>query len=57
MFTLGTIYWKEFYEDIKEEITPDIPETLGKSAHMTCFVDANHAGNVVSQLSHTGVLI
>ena len=48
VFTLGTIYWKEFYEDIKEEITPDMPEPLGKSAHMTCFVDDNHYFNVVT---------
>ena len=30
---------------------------LGKSAHMTCFVDSNHAGNIVTRFSHTGVLI
>ena len=30
---------------------------LGKSAHMTCFVDSNHAGNIVTRFSHTGFLI
>ena len=34
-----------------------MPETLGKSAHKTCFVDANHAGKVVTWLLHTSVLI
>ena len=32
-------------------------EPLDKSSHMICIVDANHAGKVVTQSSHTGVLI
>ena len=40
-----------------EELPPSIPVALGRSVHTTCFVDANHAGNVVTRLSHTGVLI
>ena len=34
-----------------------MPEPLGKCVHTTCFVDANHAGNVVTRRSHTGILI
>ena len=57
VFASGKTDWKDFYEDIEEELPPGMPEPLGKSAHSTCFVDANHAGNVVTRRSHTGVLI
>ena len=40
-----------------EDLPPGMPEPLGKSVHTTCFVDADHAGNVVTRQSHTGVLI
>ena len=49
--------WKDFYGDMEEELPPKVPKPLGKSVHMTYFVDANHAGNVVTRKSHTGVLI
>jgi hypothetical protein len=56
-FASGKTDWKDFYGDVEEELPPGMPEPLGKSAHTTCFVDANHAGNVVTRRSHTGVLI
>jgi hypothetical protein len=34
-----------------------MPEPLGSSINMTAFVDANHAGNVVTRRSHTGIII
>ena len=34
-----------------------MPEPLGNAVDITCFVDANHAGNVVTRRSHTGILI
>ena len=49
--------WKEFYGNIKEELPPGMPEPMGKNSHMACFVDAVHAGNVVTRRSHIGVLI
>ena len=49
--------WKEFYGDIEEEDPPHMPEPLGRSVRMSCFVDANHAGNVITRRSHTGILI
>ena len=56
-FASGKTDWKDFYGDITEELPPGMPEALGKSVHTTCFVDANHAGNVVTLRSHTGILI
>jgi hypothetical protein len=49
--------WTEFYGDVKEEMPPQMPEPLGSSINMTAFVDANHAGNVVTRRSHTGIII
>ena len=46
--------WTDFYGDIKEDILADMPEPLGVSVKITAFVDANHAGNVVTRRSQTG---
>jgi hypothetical protein len=35
----------------------DAPKPRGKSVTMTCFVDADHAGCLVTRRSHTGVII
>ena len=32
-------------------------EPLGGSVFITCFVDADHAGNRVTQRSHTDIII
>jgi hypothetical protein len=34
-----------------------MPTPLGKPVCISCFVDANHAGNVITRRSHTGILI
>jgi hypothetical protein len=49
--------WSEFYGDVIEELPPKMPKPLGNLVNITCFVDANHAGNVVTHHSHTGILI
>ena len=49
--------WSEFYPDAREEDPPGMPEPLGKAMKMACFVDSNHAGNVVTRRSHTGIMI
>jgi hypothetical protein len=49
--------WCEFYRDAKEAIPPNAPEARGNDVIITCFVDANHAGNVIDRRSQTGVLI
>jgi hypothetical protein len=40
-----------------EEPPPRMPEPRGKAVDITCFVDADHAGNVATRRSHTGILI
>ena len=49
--------WSGFYPDAKEEIPPDAPEPLGKPVQITVFVDSDHAGDLVTRRSRTGVLV
>lgn len=49
--------WKPFYGDVKEEEPNDMPMPLGLPVNIACFVDANHAGNVITRRSHTGIII
>ena len=43
--------------DLHQEPPPDMLEPLGNLVTTSCFVDANHAGNVVMHYSHTEILI
>ena len=50
--------WHDFYGDVSEEMPPNMPEPKGKSVVGSCFVDGNHAGNVIThRRSYTGILI
>jgi hypothetical protein len=49
--------WTDFYGDVKEVLPPNMPEPLGKPVTMTAFVDADHAGNLATRRSQTGILI
>ena len=49
--------WEDFYGDIREEIPPNMPEPLGKAMSLSAFVDADHAGNLVTRRSQTGFFI
>jgi hypothetical protein len=40
--------WTNFYMDARESIPPNAPEPRGNSVVMSCFVDANHAGDKVT---------
>jgi hypothetical protein len=48
--------WKGFYPDAVEEIPSNVPKPRGKPMQMTIFVDADHAGDVVTRQSLNGVL-
>jgi hypothetical protein len=49
--------WMDFYGNVNEIIPPNAPPPRGKSFVISCFVDADHAGNLVTRCSHTGILI
>jgi hypothetical protein len=45
------------YESLKEELPSDMPESHGQSMIMHVFVDADHAGDLVTQRSRTGFIV
>jgi hypothetical protein len=49
--------WTDFYGDVTEELPPNMPKPRGHPVTISAFVDANHAGNVVTRRSHTGIFI
>ena len=49
--------WVEFYGNVEEEDPPHMPVPLGKPVVISAFVDADHAGNVITRRSHTGIII
>jgi len=49
--------WKNFYGDMKEEIPDNIPEPLGKEFIISCYVDADHAGDKITRRSRTGYAV
>lgn len=50
-------YMTELYPDAVQTMPYDMPEPLGAAVNITCFVDADHAGNKVTRRSHTGIII
>jgi Reverse transcriptase (RNA-dependent DNA polymerase) len=49
--------WLDFYGDIQEEIPPEMPPPLGSEVRISCFDDADHASDLASRRSHSGILI
>jgi hypothetical protein len=49
--------WVEFYPDSGEEIPKDIPAEKGPRVRMTVYVDADHAHDLVTRRSITGILV
>jgi hypothetical protein len=49
--------WMEFYPDAGEEIPKDLPPEKGPKVRMTVYVDADHAHDLVTRRSITGILV
>jgi hypothetical protein len=49
--------WHVFYQGAVEPIPGDTPEPHGNLVSTHCFVDADHAGNVVAHCSQSGILL
>ena len=56
-FVVADQSWTEFYPDASEELPHDMPIPKGKVVRTTCYVDADHAHDVVTRRSVTGVLL
>jgi hypothetical protein len=50
-------HWMEFYPDVGEEIPKDLPPEKGPRVRMTVYVDADHAHDLVTRRSITGILV
>ena len=48
--------WSEFYPDCEEEIPHDMPTPKGKPVRLTVYVDADHAHDLVTRRSVTGIV-
>ena len=49
--------WKEFYPDTEEKLPPNAPLPRGNSVKLAAYVDADHAGNLITRRSHSGIII
>jgi hypothetical protein len=49
--------WMEFYPDACEEIPKDLPPEKGPRVRMTVYVDSDHAHDLVTRRSITGILV
>ena len=49
--------WKDFYPGAEEAIPTNMPEPRGKDVDLRLFVDADHAGDMVTRRSRTGFFI
>ena len=50
-------FMKELYPDAVEYRPQNAPKPKGKKVQLTCFVDADHAGDQITRRSRTGILI
>jgi hypothetical protein len=48
--------WTSFYPNAKEVLPSNMPEPRGNPIQESIFVDSDHAGDVVSRRSRTGIL-
>ena len=48
--------WADFYVEVAEEDSPRMPEPLGEPVPTSTFVESDHASNVVTRRSHTGII-
>ena len=47
----------DFYRDAGEQVENDMPPPWGHAVSTHCFVDADHASNMVTRISQKGILI
>ena len=49
--------WSVRYSDADPLIPDNCPKGLGETVKITCYVDANHASNMVIRRSYTGFVV
>ena len=53
----GVADWSRYYPNVKEAIPPNAPKPLGKAMQMTSYVNADHAGDIVTCCLRTEILL
>ena len=53
----SAVDWKDFYQDAAEPMPPKGPPPGGRAVRTLWYVDADHAGNLATRRSHTGILL
>ena len=49
--------WDDYYGECKEDVPLVRPQPRGRAVVISMFCDADHAGNLLTRRSHTGLLI
>jgi hypothetical protein len=49
--------WRDIYGDVTDDIPMNRPESRGNPVKVSLFSDADHAGNLLTRRSHTGLMI
>jgi len=49
--------WTSAYLNAREEIPPNAPKPKGKAVQIAAFCDSNHAGDLLTRRSRSGILI
>jgi hypothetical protein len=50
----GSEDWTPLYGDVKEAMPLNEPKPRGKSVMLRCYIDSDHAGDLVARRSRTG---
>ena len=53
----GVADWSRYYPNVKEAIPLNAPKPLGMAMQMTCYINSDHAGDIVMRWSRTGILL
>ena len=49
--------WVVFYGDVVEEDPPRMPDPLGEPVSTSTFVESDYSSNVITRISHTGIIL
>ena len=49
--------WKEYYPNDQDELPPNMTDPLGPPVQIACFLNADHAGDHLTGVSYSGILI
>ena len=49
--------WEEFYPDTEEKIPENAPPPRVKPVYVLCYVEANHACNLLTRRYRTGIIV